>query len=461
MNLTIPGVEKRLQARYEQLVKEHSGHAQAVAPGPRLRPDENSPQAGAMAAWRFYLNPRTTFTRLAQPLIRAGCAAAAQHCRDFALIDIDWSKLNYFHHPSKADRTQIGHPTEIGYKLLSALLVSDQDGQPLAPLHQELLTAQGVLSSRFDQAQPFGTALDDLPPLMAFVTGLPLGQRPVFLIDAEADSIYHWRQWQARDFLFLVRGDDDRNVRLGGKGGAGMLLPAVAERLREQRRFRRARAVEYEGRPVGQDVAEAAVVSDRPAWLHREVEGQRKRLVRPGVALPLRLVVTELRDKDGTVRERWYLLTNVPAEVKAATMALWYYWRWKIETYHKLLKSAGQQVERWQQENGRALLKRLLVASMACVLAWRLGNSRAPQAEEARRGVMRLSGRQVEHGKDSTLEGLLAGIWVLLALVSVLEWQPASHLRELADFVLHGSVAPAAAGPSVQRGAGGDQQNAP
>jgi hypothetical protein len=451
MTSTIPGVEKRLQDRYEQLVKEHSGHAHAVAPGPRLLPDEKSSQAGAMAAWRFYLNPRTTFTRLAQPLIQAGCAAAVGQCRDFALVDLDWSKLNYFHHPSKTDRTQIGQPTEIGYKLLTALLVSDQDGQPLAPLCQELLTSEGVLSSRFDQPQPYGTALDDLAPMMGFVTGLPLGKRPVFIIDAEGDSVFHWRLWQSRNFLFLTRGDDDRNVRLGGKDGEELLVSAVAERLHEQKKFSRVRKVEYEGRQVRQYVAEVAVVIDRPAWLHRMVKGQRKRLVRAGVALPLRLVVTELQDNDGKVLERWYLLTNVPAEVKAATIALWYYWRWKIETYHKLLKSAGQHVEHWQQENGRAILKRLLVASMACVLAWRLGTSQAPQAEEARRLVMRLSGRQVEHGKKYTLEGLLAGIWVLLAMVSVLEWQAASQLREIADFVLNGSIPPAPARPSIHR----------
>src|SRR5262249_18793465 len=157
-----PGVEKRLQARYEKLVQEHTGHGHAVASGPRLLPQETSPEAGAMAAWRFYLNPRTTFTRLAQPLIQAGCAAAARYCRDFALVDIDWSKLNYYHHPSKTDRTLIGHPTEVGYKLLTALLINDRDGQPLAPLCQELLTAEGVLSSRFDEPRPFGTALDDL-----------------------------------------------------------------------------------------------------------------------------------------------------------------------------------------------------------------------------------------------------------------------------------------------------------
>jgi hypothetical protein len=454
MTFRLPGVEKRLQARYEKLVQEHSGHGHAVASGPRLLPEENTPAAGAMAAWRFYLNPRTTFTRLAQPLIQSGCDAAARYCRDFALVDIDWSKLHYFHHPSKTDRSQIGHANEIGYKLLTALLINDQDGQPLAPLCQELLTSQGVLSSRFDQPQPFATALDDLAPLMKFVTGLPLSKRPVFIIDAEADSIFHWRQWQASNLLFLVRGDDDRKVRLGGKDGEEMLLPDVAVRLRQQKAFRRVRKVEYQGRKVGQYVAEVAAVIDRPAWLHREVDGQRKRLVRPGVALPLRLVITELRDKDGKVLERWYLLSNVPAEVKAATIALWYYWRWKIETYHKLLKTAGQQVEHWQQQHGHALLKRLLVASMACVLAWRLGHSKAAQAEEARRVVMRLSGRQVEHDKDYTLEGLLAGVWVLLAMATLLQWVPANQIRELADFVLNGSVPPAPARPCVKREAG-------
>src|SRR5271165_3078029 len=101
MNATIPGVEKRLQDRYQQLVREHCGHAQPLAAGPRILPAPTSPQAAAMAAWRFYLNPRTTFTRLAQPLLDAAADAARRHCQDFALVPLDW-------------------------KLLSALLVSDR-----------------------------------------------------------------------------------------------------------------------------------------------------------------------------------------------------------------------------------------------------------------------------------------------------------------------------------------------
>ena len=33
-------------------------------------------------------------------------------------------------------------------------------------------------------------------------------------------------------------------------------------------------------------------------------------------------------------------LSNVK-DIDASTIALWYYWRWKIETFFKLMKSAG------------------------------------------------------------------------------------------------------------------------
>jgi Transposase DDE domain len=444
MNITIPGVEKRLQDRYQQLVRAHGGHALPLAAGPRLLPDAASTHAAAMAAWRFYLNPRTTFTRLAQPLLDAAADAASRHCQTFALVPLDWSVLDYRAHPSKTDRTQIGNSKTLGYKLLSALLLSDQDGQPLAPLCAQLQTATGLFSSRFDRPRPVRSALDELAPVLHFVQHLPLGKRPVFLIDAEADSVAHYRRWDRRGWLFLVRADAQRYVRLAGPDGVELRLPALAERLQQQQAFVSVRRVDYHGRPVGQYVAEAAVVLDRAAYPNRVRDGQRQQRRLPGKALPLRLVVTELRDEQGQVLERWYLLTNVPATVAAATIALWYYWRWRIESFWKLLKGAGQQLEHWQQQNGRFLLKRLLIASMACVLAWRLADSAAPLADEARRVVMRLSGRQVEYGKQYTHAGLLAGVWVLWAMAGLLEQLPASRLKELADFVLAGSVAPTA-----------------
>jgi hypothetical protein len=304
-------------------VQEHSGQAHAVAPGPRLLPDEPSAKAGALAAWRFDANPRITFTRLAAPLRAAAADAAAPHCRQFALVPLDWSWLDYRRHTAKADCTA-GPNGVRGDKLLSAVLLSDRDGLPLAPLCAQLQTARGLLSSRFDRCRRPGTALDELAPVLDFINDLPLGKRPVFIVDAEADSVFHGRLGQRRQSLFVVRGDDDRKVRLGGPGGPDLLLPEIARRLRRQRAFARLRQVAYQGRHVGQYVAEASVVVDRPAWLHRTIGGQRRRRQVRGAALPLRLVLTELRDERGCVRERWYLLTNVPAEVSAATVALWY-----------------------------------------------------------------------------------------------------------------------------------------
>src|SRR5258708_16219479 len=152
MDFTIPDVEKRLQKRYQQVVQEHAGHAHASASGPRLLPSDNTPQAAAMAAWRFYDNPRITLPTVAQPLLQAASDAAAQHCADFALVPLDWSWLDYSRHASKDDRL-LGPGGILGYKLLSALLISDQDGQPLAPVCSQLQTARGLLSSRFDRTR--------------------------------------------------------------------------------------------------------------------------------------------------------------------------------------------------------------------------------------------------------------------------------------------------------------------
>jgi hypothetical protein len=197
--------------------------------------------------------------------------------------------------------------------------------------------------------------------------------------------------------------------------------------------------VVFEGKKVTQYVAEAAVILHRPAQLNREVNGERQRIYVKGEPLPLRLVISELRRDDGTVVARWLLWTNLPAEIDACTIVLWYFWRWDIECFFKLVKGAGQQVEQWQQETGERVLKRLLVASMACVLVWQLARSMAPQAVQARELLVRLSGRQMEYGKEFTKEALLAGLWVLLAVNDTLERYLPAQLRQLADFILGGS----------------------
>lgn len=60
------------------------------------------------------------------------------------------------------------------------------------------------------------------------------------------------------------------------------------------------------------------------------------------------------------------------------------------------MKSAGHQLESWQQESALAIVKRLLVASMACVTVWAIAADNSQNAAELRALLIKLSGRQMK-----------------------------------------------------------------
>ncbi|HNF66769.1 MAG TPA: hypothetical protein PK144_13400, partial [Plasticicumulans sp.] len=131
---------------------------------------------------------------------------------------------------------------------------------------------------------------------------------------------------------------------------------------------------------------------------------------------------------------QWTLLANLPPALAPATLARWYYWRWRIESYFKLLKSAGHHVEQWQQESAPAIARRLLIAAAACVTVWRLSLREDARAAEARAFLARLSGRQIKPGKPPAASVLLAGLYRLLTALMLLEhYEPEQLLRLARD----------------------------
>lgn len=429
----LPAVEPRLQRRYDQLVQEHVAPLQAVAAGLRAVPGLARPFASAQAAWRFWANPRVSLKDLAGPLLEAARDCVPVECLDYALVVHDWSLLHYNGHPSKLDRVELAHAKDQGYELQTALLLSDRDGQPIAPLCQALRGQGGIYSTRTDRVSQPPTKLDRLAPVLRFVHGLGLGKPAVHIIDREADSIDHYRRWVKQRRLILVRADDNRRVR---HDGHSLLLPEVVAGLLAGGAFRDARPVVYHGRQARQWVAEACVVLDRPS------KQNKGRVSKPGPALRLRLVVAQVRDDAGAVLAEWLLLTNVPADVSAERVALWYYWRWRVESYFKLLKSAGLHLERWQQETALATAKRLAVAGMACVLVWRVARSERPEGRTLREVLIRLSGRQVKRGDGFTEPALLAGLYLLFNALEVLEHYDPQELRRLLTAVLEPAPEP-------------------
>lgn len=419
-------LEPRLQRRHQQLVQENLQIGQSIAAGFNALPGTASALASTQAAWRFYKNENVTLPALVQPLLEQARSAASSACDQYGLVLHDWSHLNYDRHTGKADR--IGskpHRTQ-GYELQTALLVSDRDGAPLAPVCQNLVCQEGLHTTRSERLLPTPTHLDELAGRMEHLAGLSLGRPLIHLIDREGDSVGHYRQWE-KDHHFLVRAKGGSRVEWEGQNS---LLATVATQLRQSQGLVFCRAVKFQGRAAQQYVAETAVVLRRRSRQKRR--GKKPQSV-AGKPLPLRLVVSEVRAESGKVLAVWMLLSNAPAGVGAGQLALWYYWRWRIESFFKLLKGAGQQLEHWQQESGLAVAKRLLVASMGCVLIWQLERNASPAAAELRVVLVRLSGRQMKRDRPWTAPALLEGVWVLLAMLELLDRYDLSKLQQLAQ----------------------------
>lgn len=414
------------------MVESHLQASQAIASGIHAVPETSTPFAATQAAYRFLNNDRVTLRALAKPLVEAARIEVASACDRWCLVVHDWSQLMYRDHNAKHDRVALSsRRVPEGYELQTALVVSDRDGSPLAPVAMSLRAADGVHStSTVCLNQPL-SPLDELAPMMEHVEQLSLGRPAVHIIDAEADSVAHFREWSSTEGrYFLVRADD----RLVEWHGQQQKCSIICQQLHEQGIFVRTRDVEYHGKSAVQYVAEVPIRLLRPGQRNRPGVGDRQRI--SGPPLPLRLVFVEVRSEAGEVLAVWRLLTNVPESIDASTIALWYYWRWQIEKFFKLLKSAGVHAEHWQQTTAHAIAARLLVASMACVTVWRLARSTHPKADAARQLLVRLSGRQMKRSKPFTASAMLAGMWTLLAMLEVLAHHSADELNAIAALVL-------------------------
>jgi hypothetical protein len=417
------GIE--LQNAYAILVKGFGKTGSSTAPGPGATVAGLKAASFAQKLWRFCIHPLVVESALIEPMHAMIRQEVADHPGVLLAVH-DWSTLSFAGHPSKTDRAKLTHADDLGYDLASVLMVRAKDGATIAPALVSLTTADGVLTTRDGDPAADISHIDQVRGAMQYVHDLGLGTTLVHVIDREADSVDHWRQWSADGHLALVRGDD-RKVLCQGQETS---LVAIADGFHHGDAFKDAGAARYHGRVARLYVAEAEVVLHRPG---RRKLGEKKVNV-PGRPLALRLVVTEVRDLKGRVLARWLLLTNVPAALAdAATIALWYYFRWRIESMHKLIKSAGCQLESWLQRDGRKILKKLLIAFGACASVWALERRHDDESEALQQLLMQLSGRQTKRYRAITTSGLLAGLWVLQAAVGALARHGADRLNAMLE----------------------------
>lgn len=419
-------MDTRLAKRYQRLVAEHMNVGTVLNAGLKALPDKVSSFASTQAAWRFYQNPSVSLSTLQQPLNEAARCGVESGCDVYALCLHDWSRLHYKHR-SKVDRQTMTHEHDVGYDLQSSLLVSDREGQPIAPVAQRLVSADGSYASYGtdrDEPTESDTHLNELSRCMDYLETQDFGRPLVHIIDRESDSALHLRHWDDNGYHWLVRIKGNSSLEHQGRKSNSKQIAATLD-------FRAVREVTHKNTQQMQWVAETEVRLTRPA--KPSCKKGYKPLV-PGKAVTARLIVSRILSEQGDVLAEWFLLSNL-RETPAQTLAGWYYWRWRIESFFKLMKSAGHQLESWQQESALAIAKRVLVASMACVAVWAIAASDDPEVIDLRLLLVKLSGRQVRTKAGFTYPALLDGMWALLAMLYIMQNYSPEELNHIKNVV--------------------------
>jgi hypothetical protein len=416
-------MELRLEKRYNHLVRSHMQVGHELAAGVKSLLSEDIGFNQTQAAWRFFKNENCTLEDLSEPLLKASYELSEQECDEYILIPHDWSHLSYGSHRSKRD-TYNTFKKSVGYELQSSLIISDRHGGPLSPVVMNLKTKDETISY-YEKKLEGLTHLEELTKRIGYLESQGFKKPLVHIVDREGDSIAFLRSIKGRNWL--IRANDNNCAEAGTQKKK---LKEIGKELT----FTQSRRISYKGKAAYQWIAETEVVITRKAQPKRKgVDGKRLPLV-GGSPVEVRLIISRVVDSMGKELATWYLLSTMP-KVPASTLALWYYWRWSIENYFKLVKSAGMQLESWQQTTGKGIFRRLLVASMACVWVWRISLARGPKAEELRKILVKLSGRQMKWKKEFTCTALCAGLWVLLSMQNILDYYDPEKIKSLFSHV--------------------------
>ena len=406
-------LDPRLEERYSMLISEHLTVMPKLAQGVKALSHLKTTFANTQAAWRFLNNENVSFQEISRPLFQAAAQELSASTGNYGLVMHDWCRVNYYGHEAKKDKREMTSQYDVGYELYASLLISSEAGQVISPLNLELLTQDGRYTFEHDAPIAEIEHLEQLVEATRKLDAINLGKPLVHIIDREADSASHLRQMCHTKWLTRVKSTNTLQHE-----GSYINAKNLASKL--EGRF--AGKVSYKGQEAFRYIAETRVKLIRKS----EEKTQKD-------APEVRFIYCSIVDEEGKELANWYLLSNVMTE-PAETLALWYYWRWSVESWFKVLKGHGFQLEEWQQQTGEAIYRRLIVSSMACVLAWKLYKDESPEAETFKGILIKFSGRLTKKKKPVTFPALLAGLWVYLQIQEFFESYSPEEIESFMDF---------------------------
>lgn len=392
------------------------------------------------ASYRFFNNSNVTSEELFKPIVENLKNEITKQCNKYLLAMSDWSHLDFKKHTSKKElKSENRKDTcmKIGYDLQSTLAVSDRSGEPIAPMVHNLKTASSIYSTYDCKIDINLTHLEELARRAEYInTTFNIDNiQIVQIVDREADSVAFARELVNCDSLFVLRGKGNSKVQYTDKitnTTIDIKQSNLADKLPLGKKVKK---IKYKNKKVTifANECDITIVRDATKWVIQD-DGKRKLIKTKGEPIKARFVVERLVNDKNEIVATWLLISNVYDEdVTAGTIATWYYYRWKIESYFKLLKSSGFNLEQWQQKDPQALFKRLLVVSQSCMLVWKIANDNSINAKKLRDILIELSGKQLEWGVEFTYPALLKGLENYLITVDMLSRFSVEDILKMKD----------------------------
>jgi len=401
-----------------------------------LSKESNLNMALIQSSWRFYNNDRVDENELFENIKDENKNIIQNIENDFVLVAHDWSWLDIKNHNSKEDlivRNKKGNAKQRGYELHSSLVIDSNSGNPLTPIAMNLQTSKEIYSSYSKDLDITLTHLQELSKRCSYidleVKNTTKDKKAIHIIDREADSVLFIRELQKENSLFLIRVKDNAKVYWDDKK-----IDIKQKDLSKELDFgKEVGSIKYHKKQARLFVNECDITITRDySKMTTDSVGKKKLIKIPGMPVKARFIVSRVVNRYNKVLATWMLITNVDKQkVDTKSIATWYYYRWNIESYFKLLKTTGFNLEKWQQEKPLALFKRLIVVALSIVLVFKLANSNDENAKKIREFLVKLSGKLMEYGVEYTLPALLTGLWVFLRLMDVLNTFSIEELNAL------------------------------
>ena len=208
--------DKRLDIRYNKLLKSHMKANNKLSTGIKAIPSLNKSQSLAQSLWRFLDNPKSETIKLNQPIIDLSKKEANTLKHKYLLVMHDWSRINFRNHTNKKDKLQMSHDKDMGYDLQNALLVNSTSGVPIAPIFQNMQFDKSTLSTISNEFLESKSHLDELSIRLEEIKKIGYKQQLIHIADREADSIGHLREWHSNGHLFLIRCKQGNKEKFNG-----------------------------------------------------------------------------------------------------------------------------------------------------------------------------------------------------------------------------------------------------